>query len=233
MKIVILAAGIGSRLKGVGSPKALTLLSNGQTILEFQLQQIARYSSLSTVRVVVGYKQEYIRTAFPQLQFVENPNFASQNTSKSLLRAIEDLDEEILWLNGDVIFHHRILQPIFDHRNSCMIVNRAIVGEEEVKYRSNGANQILEVSKQVANPEGEAVGINFFSQTDLFRLKQTLQQCADNDYFEKAIESCIQTGCKVWAVPINKSDCIEIDFPEDLEAANVLIQSQSWNQKEK
>ena len=193
------------------------------------MEQIARYSSLSAVRIVVGYKQENIRSAFPQLQYVENPDYATQNTSKSLLRAIQDLDEELLWLNGDVIFHHRVLQPIFEHRNSCMVVNRAVVGEEEVKYRTNGAGQILEVSKHVTNPEGEAIGINFFSQADLPSLKQALQLCADNDYFEKAVETCIQQECKVWTVPINKTDCIEIDFPADLEAANALVQA--WTQK--
>jgi len=225
MKIIILAAGIGSRLKGVGSPKALTLLDNGQSILEFQLEQIARYSSISDVTVVVGYKQDKIRNAFPQLRYVENPDFAKENTSKSLLRAIQDVDQEILWLNGDVVFHHHVLRSVLERRLNSMVVNSTIVGEEEVKYRTDGAGQILEVSKQVLMAEGEAVGINFFSHADLPLLKQALQECADHDYFEKGLEICIQKGCKIWTIAIDKPDCIEIDFPEDLQKANVLMKN--------
>ena len=230
MQIVILAAGLGSRLQGGKGPKALTALADGNTILQFQLEQIGHYANLSEVVVVVGYQQERVRTAFPQLRYVENPDYASQNTSKSLLRAIQDMEgEDLLWLNGDVVFHHRVLKPLLERRTNCMIVNTALVGSEEVKYRTDGTGLLLEVSKQVKQPEGEAVGLNFFSGADLPALQQALQQCLDQDYFEKAIEICIQSGCKIWAKPIAKTDCIEIDFLDDLQAANELIKS--WVQE--
>lgn len=229
MKIIILAAGIGSRLKGVGAPKALTLLSTGQSILEYQLEQIAAYAKLSEVIVVVGFKQERIRSAFPHLRYVENPDYEHQNTSKSLLKAIQHLDEEVLWLNGDVVFNQQVLEPVLGRRSTCMVVNTAVVGSEEVKYRTDGAGRILEVSKGVQEAEGEAVGINFFSQNDLHLLKRALDECAESDYFEKGIETCISQGCIVRAVPIAKTDCIEIDFLEDLEAANKLVGQ--WKQR--
>ncbi len=226
MQIVILAAGLGSRLPGGAGPKALTALSDGRSILEYQLEQIALYADWKQVTVVVGYQQEKIRSAFPQLHYVENPHYAAQNTSKSLLRAIQTLEgADLLWLNGDVIFRHRVLKPLFERKNSCMVVNRAPVGQEEVKYRTDGAGLLLEVSKQVKQPEGEAIGVNFFCQADLPALKAALDACAEQDYFEKGIELCIQQGSKIWAETIEKADCIEIDFLEDLQAANKLILS--------
>ncbi len=224
MKVIVLAAGLGSRLHCVGSPKPLTLLSNGKSLLGFQLEQIAGYISLSEVIVVVGHKQEKIRAAFPQLKYVENSDYATQNTSKSLLLALHPLkNEDVLWLNGDVIFHQRVLKPLFAQRSSCMVVNRALVGQEEVKYRTDSAGFVVEVSKQVQDPEGEAVGIHFFSAADLPMFKQALEDCENRDYFEKGIEICIRAGCKVATAPIPKADCIEIDFPADLEAANELL----------
>src|SRR5205807_758171 len=98
---------------------------------------------------------------------------------------------------------------------------------EEVKYRTNAQGQILEVSKIVQHPQGEALGINFFTRKDIPLLRQQLDRCHPSDYFEKAIEEGIKQGLSVWAIPIALSDCVEIDFPADLMKANQLLKS--WN----
>lgn len=224
MKIVILAAGMGSRLDDSADrlPKALTLLSTGQSILQYQLDAISRYFSLDDVIVVVGYQKETIKERFPDLHFVENLHFAEENTSKSLLRALQTFEDDVLWLNGDVIFRPDILEKL---NRTCMVVNRTEVGEEEVKYRTDAQGKILEVSKQVKIPEGEALGINFFKKNDLPMLKKQLEACKPMDYFEKGIEKAIQVGVNVWCVPVEVNDCTEIDFPEDLIRANQLLHS--------
>lgn len=222
MKVVILAAGKGSRLdNSVGHlPKALTLLSNGQSILEYQLDAL----TLDQVIVVVGYQKEVIKKRFPHLNYVDNDAYAQENTSKSLLKAIEYLDDDVLWLNGDVIFRHSSLDHIWQLDRTCMLVNQTEVGDEEVKYRAVD-RKILEVSKEVKDPQGEALGINFFKKQDLTALKNGLRVCQPMDYFEKGIEAAIQTGVEVWAVPVEVNDCTEIDFPEDLIRANQLLRT--------
>lgn len=219
MKIVILAAGAGTRL-GENIPKPLTRLANGKSILEMQLEAIARYASLNDVWVIVGYKKELIMDAFPNLLYVYNPDYAIENTAKSLLRAVRKIDEDLLWINGDVVFHPSVLETILNSKKSSMVVNIGSVGDEEVKYRTNSKRKILEVSKEVQNPEGEALGLNYFSQTDLGLLKQNLTKCTKQDYFEKAIESCIEDGLDIWSIPVDSSLCTEIDFHEDLHLAN-------------
>jgi choline kinase len=225
MKVVILAAGKGSRLGQGNLPKPLTLLSNGQTILGQQLENLNHYISLNHVIVVVGYHKEEIIETFPDLLYVYCPNFAHENTSKSLLRALEKCEEDVLWLNGDVVFHPSILKPMFDHPKTSMIVNIGGVGEEEVKYRQGKGGKILEVSKQVLNPQGEALGINFISHKDLNAFRHQLENCQPADYFEKAIEACIQDGMQVNGLVIEQGLCTEVDFPEDLERANKMIRS--------
>ncbi|MBC7318867.1 NTP transferase domain-containing protein, partial [Candidatus Bipolaricaulota bacterium] len=54
MKVVILAAGVGSRL-GHGLPKALVKLCDNKTILDHQLENL-KSVGLENIRVVVGYK---------------------------------------------------------------------------------------------------------------------------------------------------------------------------------
>lgn len=226
MKVVILAAGKGTRLGQEDLPKPLTQLEAGMSILEWQLQALQRFIPLDKVIVVVGYHWEEILQRFPHLTYVYNPDFAIENTSKSLLRALETFDDDVLWMNGDVVFHPSILQHFFDQPRTSMLVNVGEVGEEEVKYRQNKKGLILEVSKKVSEPLGEALGINYCTKKDLKHLKANLKKCEPDDYFERAIELCIEEGgIQVWSVPIDRELCTEIDFHEDLQHANELIRS--------
>lgn len=226
MKAIILAAGMGSRLDNTPHhlPKALTLLTNHHSILDLQLQGLMPCLSLDQVWIVVGYRKETIMEKFPSLTYVFNPDFKKENTSKSLLRALEKLDEDVLWLNGDVVFHPLIIKNILLQNRTSMVVNQTVVGEEEVKYRTNPNGQIIEVSKHVKFPQGEALGINFFKREDLDQLKQNLESCQPTDYFEKGIEQGIQQGQVVWSFPVQLEECAEIDFPEDILHAKNLLQ---------
>lgn len=224
MKIVILAAGAGSRLGG-DSPKPLTKLANGQSMLGQQLDTISRFASLDDVLLVVGYHKEEIMGYFPNLLFVYNSCYSQENTSKSLLRALAKINEDVLWINGDVVFHPSVFQALQSFGKNGMVVNCGPVGAEEVKYSTNSQGRILEVSKHVAIPQGEALGLNFFTARDLNTFKGNLAKCLDSDYFEKAIELSITAGIDVWSLPVDSNLCTEVDFPSDLVKANDLLES--------
>ena len=65
MKAVILAAGIGSRLKS-DLPKSLTELPDGKTILARQVD-ILKEIKAEEIIIVVGYRKEEIINRFPEL----------------------------------------------------------------------------------------------------------------------------------------------------------------------
>lgn len=227
MKIVILAAGIGSRL-GNPLPKPLTTLKSGKSIMQQQTENLATYFDADDINVVVGFKKELIMENFPNLTFIYNPNFDTTNTSKSLLRALKKYKQTcVLWLNGDVVFDPEILykiKPLIDKDQSFVCVNNSAVAEEEVKYNLDENNFIREISKKVKDAKGEAVGINFISSKDIHLFISRLEECADNDYFERGLELAIEKD-KIKVIPVNISDhrCMEIDFKEDLENANKLF----------
>ena len=226
MKIIILAAGIGSRL-GNPFPKPLTPLNGGKSIMETQIQNLAEHFNKHDISVVVGFKKELIMEKFPDLTYIYNQYFDATNTSKSLLKALQkNRKEDVLWLNGDVVFDSELLEVIKQEiakKESFVSVNHSRVAEEEVKYTLK-EGFVHELSKQVKNGLGEAVGINFISQKDLPVLVSQLENCDDNDYFERGIELAIQNdGIKVKAVDISQFRCMEIDFKEDLDQANNLF----------
>lgn len=230
MKVVILAAGLGSRLDHSEErlPKPLTQLSNGQSILQYQLEVLASFLSLDEIFIVVGYQKEVIMDRFPHLMYIYNPYFAEENTAKSLGRALRKIQEDVLWMNGDVVFHPRVIEKILTFRRTGMVVNQGPVEEEEVKYRADAQGRIIEVSKHVEQAQGEALGINFFTAQDLPNLKKNLELCQPHSYFEQGIERCIVAdGQLVWAIPIEVTDCVEIDFSEDLVKANFMLEQWS------
>jgi choline kinase len=226
MKIIILAAGIGSRL-GNPFPKPLTPLKNGKSIMELQTNYLSSKFDIHAIHVVVGFKKNLIMERFPQLTYVYNPFFDRTNTSKSLLKALrKNRNESILWLNGDVVFDNKILdilEPHIQQNISFVAVNKSKVAEEEVKYTlKNGF--ISELSKEVSNGLGEAVGINFISSNDINEFISRLEECNDNDYFERGLELAIEKdGIEVKAVDISAFNCMEIDFQEDLEQVNKML----------
>lgn len=226
MKIIILAAGIGSRL-GNPFPKPLTPLKNGKSIMQMQTDNIATHFDIDDINVVVGFKKDLIMERFPELTYVYNPFFDRTNTSKSLLQALKKhKDKSVLWFNGDVVFDEKlldILNPFIKKNQSFVAVNTSKVAEEEVKYTlKNGF--INELSKTVENGLGEAVGINFIASKDIKHFIARLEECDANDYFERGLEIAIEKdGLQIKAVDISAYNCMEIDFIEDLENVNNML----------
>ncbi|WP_456462736.1 phosphocholine cytidylyltransferase family protein [Lutibacter sp.] len=226
MKIVILAAGIGSRL-GNPFPKPLTPLKDGESIMAKQLNNITKYFDINDVTTVVGFKKDLIMERFPEVNYVYNPFFDRTNTSKSLLQALKKhRGKSVLWFNGDVVFDEKLLAVLLDdikNNNSFIAVNTMSVADEEVKYTLKD-NVVNKLSKEVRNGLGEAVGINFISSKDLDIFISQLEKCDDNDYFEKGLEMAIEKNyLKIKAIDISKFNCIEVDFKEDLKNANKIV----------
>ncbi|MFG6687179.1 NTP transferase domain-containing protein [Mariniflexile sp. HNIBRBA6329] len=226
MKIIILAAGIGSRL-GNPFPKPLTPLKNGKSIMQMQTENIASKFNIDDINVVVGFKKDLIMERFPELMYIYNPFFDRTNTSKSLLQALKKhRDKSVLWFNGDVVFDEKILEilnPYIQENQSFVAVNTSKVADEEVKYTLKN-NYIFELSKTVKNGLGEAVGINFISSNDILKFIDRLEECDDNDYFERGLELAIEKDAlKIKAVDISAYNCMEIDFIEDLENVNNML----------
>jgi choline kinase len=214
MKAVILAAGIGSRLSRP-FPKSLSVLPYGETILGRQIR-IMRELGVQEIIIVVGFKMTLIMEQFPEVYYRYNPNYYITNTSKSLHSALKYLDDDVLWMNGDVVFDKEILKQVLDARGENLIcVDTKNCGEEEVKYTLNSDGFVNQISKQVENAEGEAVGINFIRKQDLRAFVEALDKCVDEDYFEMGMEFLIEKNVLFKPVDISDHKCIEVDFEED------------------
>jgi choline kinase len=227
LQAVILAAGKGTRL-GRPLPKPLTRLADGRSILAQQVENLRSVlGERLPITVVVGFKAPIVMEAAPDLLYAYNADYDTTNTSKSLLRALTvSTGGGVLWLNGDVVFDPRLLEELagpLAAEQSFVCVNTAAVAEEEVKYTVDADGFIDQLSKTVRGGLGEAVGINFVAEADKPALIEQLAACADDDYFERGIETAIsERGLRVLPVDISAYVAVEVDFEEDLARADAL-----------
>jgi choline kinase len=228
LQVVILAAGMGTRL-GRDHPKPLTPLHDGRSILQRQLDGLREVLGAEVpITAVVGFRCEMIMRAAPDLTFAYNPDFASTNTSKSLLRALSNSrDGGVLWLNGDVVFDPAVLElalPFLREDQSFVCVDTNTVADEEVKYTLDAHGYVRELSKTVVGGLGEAVGINFVSAADKPALIEHLAACDVQDYFERGMETAIEDrGLRFRPLDISQFAAVEVDFETDLQRANTLL----------
>src|SRR3989304_7774300 len=119
MKCVVLAAGISSRLYPLTLSTPKCLLKVGEyTILERTIRNVLLHK-ISQFVIVTGFQAEmitdFVRVAFPSLEveFILNARFRDTNNAYSLALANQALaGEEMLLLDGDIVFDHRILSGL-------------------------------------------------------------------------------------------------------------------------
>jgi len=212
MQAIILAAGVGKRLKDFtdGLPKCL-LKIGGRTILERQLEALAGFD----VVMVVGYKADLLRSLNPKFKYVLNPDYATTNTIHSLGLALNGKDT--LVLNGDVVFDKKIIKLL--DKPSCAAVEYKNVHPEEIQVVLDKKNGIIRIGKNI-NGQGEAIGIYRFSGKFCDILKEQISKMDKNLYYEDAVDKILPMD--FYAIDIGDLAAKEIDFKEDLEAAKSL-----------
>ena len=231
MKAIILAAGIGSRIKPLtdNCPKSLLKIGN-KTILEMMISNIQE-CGIHEIIFVVGYLKEqiidHVTNRFPDLNtsFVTNDKYAETNTGYSLMLAKEFIrDSGFIKFDADVVFDKEILRKLIDcEHESCFCIDKNIdLDVEEIKVIVDEKNMILKVNKTV-NPKdavGESIGIEKISKGTsklLFNELDSMMRDKKNhqEYYEGAYERLIEKKVPFYALDITGLRWAEIDTHYD------------------
>jgi choline kinase len=222
MKVCILAAGFGSRLMKY-TPKAVVEILDDITILDLQIENLMRTLkvNLKDIIIVVGYKKDLITNRYPELTFAYNDSYYKTGTAKSLLEGLKQVDnDDVIWINGDVVFDSDILDLIIENQNSNLVmVDNSNVRDIEIKYNMNEEGNVKQVSKDIENGIGELIGINFIKKDCLPTFISNLERSDDTDYFDRAIQLTINSGFNFTPLEIKDKFSIEIDHLDELELA--------------
>jgi choline kinase len=213
MQAIILAAGIGKRLGSFteGLPKCL-LEVNGKKIIDRQLEALKGMD----VIMVVGFKADLLKSLYPHLKFVYNPDFATTNTIHSLGLALNGKDTYLL--NGDVVFDKKII-ALMEKPNCAAVEFKNNVVPEEIQVILDKNGQISRIGKNI-NGQGEGIGIYRFSGSFCNKLKAQIIKMDKTLYYEDAIDKILPLD--FFPADIKELKAKEIDFKEDYDAAKTL-----------
>lgn len=132
MQAIILAAGMGKRLKDLTADNTKCMVKvNGVTLIERMLRQLDGLK-LSKIVIVVGYEAkkliDYISTLNikTNIEYVENEIYDKTNNIYSLAMAKDYLmDEDTLLLESDLIFEDEVLKVLLeDERETLALVDK-------------------------------------------------------------------------------------------------------------
>jgi choline kinase len=239
MKAVILAAGTATRLRPLTDHLPKCLLNVGpNTILGMTLDHLVA-NGVGEVVMVTGYREQQIRdfvgTHSPGLSvtFLTNDRFAETNNIYSLWLTRNHLaGHAMLLLDSDIVFDQGIIARLqkSGHENGLAVLRGKALGHEEIKVRTDAAGAILEIGKEVdpSTAFGESIGIEKFGPRFAAQLFHVLEQKIVlrkqvNQFYEAAFQEVIDGGGRVFAVDVGSLPCLEIDTPDDLDAARKLV----------
>ena len=239
MKAIILAAGVGSRIRPLtdNCPKSL-LKVGGNTILEMMISHI-QDCGINEVVFVLGYLQEqikdYVKKNFPDLNahFVINGRYAETNTGFSLMLTKDFIKESsFVKFDADVVFDKEILKNLIECKYAnCLCIDKNIdLDAEEIKVIIDGQNKVLKASKTVDPKDaiGESIGIEKIDGKTaklLFSELKIMMEDEQNhqEYYEGAYERLIEKNVPFYALDISGLKWTEIDTKEDFITAERIF----------
>ena len=219
MKALILAAGIGKRLK-VSLPKILLRIGN-RSLLERHYDNLLSLG-VKKIGIVVGYKSQYLIKCIKEIdkkkkiKIIKNPKY-KLGSIVSLVSASSFFYErgELILMDGDVLYDKKILKKLIDtkKKDTLLIDKHFESGEEPVKVCIKN-NKIYDFGKNVDNNfdfQGESVGFFKFSRNASFILLNESKKIMKNNrnaMYEDAIQKLIIDNEKVLALPIQSNESV-------------------------
>ncbi len=232
---IVLAAGIGSRLRPLTEYKPKTLVRvNGKPILGHIIDSLIG-NGVDDIVIVTGYLSETIKTfcqeAYPEhsFTFVDNATYDSTNNLYSLYLARKHLTDDTFILNGDLVFDPSVIRRMKDTAVTSVAVDVGRYMEESMKVVvEDGA--IKSISKKITEQDayGCSIDVYKFTRRDLPTLVRELEKTIEGgtltEWTEAALDRLFAAGAiKARAFPIGAARWSEIDNLVDLHDAETLF----------
>ena len=258
MNAIIVAAGMGKRLRGFTSDKPKCMIEiNGISLFERQTELLLR-SGISEINVVTGYRREW----FTNNDFVYhiNTDYENNNILHSLFCAETAMDTGFLFSYSDIIYDADIVRQMLDQDSGISI---AVDTGWEMHYDGRLEHPITEAElvfsedgKTVSsihkngdhkNARGEFLGLACFSERGAKDLKKVFGELRNHyeknpekpfhsarsfnqAYLTDMLQEMVDRGHDVRIIEI-AGKWAEIDTPEDLRSVQKIWTDEKENSR--
>ena len=231
MKAIILAAGVGKRLWSITQHRPKCLIEiGGRTLLSRYLESLAGVGIKHAV-IVVGYRQEMIRAAAGSglhgvdVRYLESDQF-QRGSITSLWMARHELDDDVVIMDADVLFHRLILRRLIDSPSpTALLLDDTVTQQTEECMAVVRGGRVMALTKHM--PErydlaGEGVGFLKVRRADCPMVIRSLKTHVDRGELDMEYEDALRDffeSVRVGFERIGGLPWTEIDFLEDVTRA--------------
>ena len=242
MKAIILAAGMGTRLRPITLtlPKCLVPV-NSKPILEHQMEALLT-AGVRDLILVVGYLSELVSNRYGtrfgdmNIHYVQNDIYDRTNNIYSLWLARQHLDSQVLLLEGDLVFEPELLQRLAQTpERDVAVVERFHPYMDGTVIQVNGSWAGRMVLKEHQGDDFDYASA--FKTVNIYKLSQEILQChvvprldshvaqqRHDQYYEAVFADLISQGSMRLAILCAAPNkWAEIDTQEDLQTAEKLF----------
>ena len=248
MQAIILAAGNGSRLRPLTDsiPKVMVEVC-GETIIKRALNHLAELKRIKEVIIVVGYKAEKIKEHIGEsykdmkITYVLNKDYSSTNNMYSLWLTKDHVKNDVILIEGDVVFEKKMLMPLIDSNKPNVVLvakyNETIPGtvitmdKETNTIKSFIGSKDQEETKSYFMDKYKTINIylfkkHFFEEHLMPSLENHMSNYGKQDYYEVALGSLVSSKIGIYAHLIESIRWYEIDNNIDLRNASFMFSKQ-------
>jgi len=234
MKVLIMAAGIGSRISRHlnNQPKCCVKIAD-EELIKYTFNLLNK-KGIKDIAIVTGYNDNYILEALKGFSFkhYKNPFYDVTNSIASAWFAQEFLDnsDDMIVMNGDVFMEEKILDILLNESKSPLFLSDSS-RIEDADYKFQWDNEVLlKYGKELSVNEttGEYVGIAKISKDDIFFMKQELNKMILNQKHNYWWEDIFYRNIDkkpVYVKDVKGIFWAEVDYIEDYERIKAYLQT--------
>ena len=234
-KAIILAAGVGSRIKKYHEkPKALLEFGKNKITIIERLYRILKKKNFSKIAIITGFRDKLLRDKFSKkdVKYIKFKNYKNTNNLQSLLFARKELGSGFFCFFSDLIFDEKIIDKLLKIKSDFVLAidsSKVLQGTMRIKLNSK---TIKEIGNHVTKKEGDGnfIGIAKFSKRGANMLKRYLNEEKKNkkDYYTIVFNKMVSSG-----QAINYYDCEgyfwkEIDTIKDFNEMKKIIKKNKF-----
>lgn len=224
-RAVILAAGLGERMRPLTytMPKPLIRVHD-VPMIETIIRALHR-NKIYEIYVVTGYlaeQFEYLKTAYPGVEMIYNPDYATANNIGSLYAARAYLENAFIMDGDQIIRNPGILTPEFT-QSGYHVIDCERETREWLLTVKDGV--IVSCNRNGGSRGTQLFSISRWTAGDGARLREHLEA----EYIEKRNRSifwdevalfCYPEAYRLGVYPMHRDDVVEIDNTEELKRIN-------------
>lgn len=234
MKAIILASGLGSRLRPLTDEKPKTLIQIGEKELLTHIMDAFLEHEINDFVFTVGYLEqqirEFIASRYPSLQvtYVTNPKYDSTNYIYSLWLARDMIaNDEVILIHSDVLFQPDLLERLLREKGSSALVHESQASQKDFNAKIQDG-LIKEIGVKVSGPDARFLAPLYKLSKEDFALwmneaDRFVQKQRTSHYMEDAFNEMVSQFALRPVYFQEHEICMEIDDFDDLERAHSLL----------